>query len=319
MRFERPLDPHAVLCQEKTCLYIYTSSPIQHPPPYPLHQIRRPSRRPLTALPNPLFPRQPRLIPVRRHALHLPRRLGLPLDPLIAAAPFPHPIRHVALRILNLASGLVAVLDIDNRHDGDAAVPQAPEVGAPRLGFAVRALVRAGGAEPDLGFEEGLGREGGGAVPAGEDLEGFPGPEVFEGEGVVPEDLPGEVPVAVGGDVEEGVAVHAAGDPDVVECRVGSGRRPVHGADHVGVLIATLVDEFENVLGADCYVVEENDGGVIRGIALVKVVQQWLQCLIAQSRQSFDAVTILDTIFGQRVDVARIKVVSCTHAFDLLS
>ena len=243
-----------------------------------------PDPPPLDQLPAALFPRQPRLIPVRRHTLDLLGRFSLPHDPLIAPAPLPHPIRHVALYILNLARRLITILDIDNRHHGDAAVAQAPEIRAPRLGFAVRALVRAGGAEADLGFEERSRREGGGAVPAGEDLEGFARPEVFEGGGVVPEHLPGEVPVAVGGDVEEGVAVHAAGDPDVVEGGVVFGGCPVHAADHVGVLVATLVDQFQDVLGADCYIVEEDDGGVFRGIALVEVVQKWLQGLIAESR-----------------------------------
>ena len=268
--------PPLFLSQEKICLYRVH---IQVPFADPLH-LKFPYTT-LNQLPARVFPRQPRLIPVRRHTLDLLRRLSLPHDPLIAAAPFAHPIRHVALDILDLARGLVAVLDVDDGHDGDAAVAEAPEVGAPRLGFAVRALVRAGGAEADAGFEEGPGGEGGGAVPAGEDLEGFPRPEAFEGGGVVPEDFPREVPVAVRGDVEEGVAVHAAGDPDVVEGGVVFRGGPVHAADHVGVLVTALVDEFQDVLGADCYVVEEDDGGVFRGVALVEVVQEWLQGLIA--------------------------------------
>ena len=243
-----------------------------------------PESAPLDQLSAPPFPRHPRLIAVRRHTLDLLGRFSLPHDPLIAATPFPHPIRHVALDILNLTRRLVAILDIDNRHDSNAAVAQPPEIRAPRLGFAVRALVRGGGAEADAGFEEGFGGEGGGAVPAGEDLEGFARPEVFEGGGVVPEDFPGEVPVAVRGDVEEGVAVEAAGDPDVVEGGVVFGGGPVHAADHVGVLVAALVDQFQDVLGAECYVVEEDDGGVFRGVVLVEVIQKWLQGLIAQSR-----------------------------------
>ena len=58
-----------------------------------------------------------------------------------------------------------------------------------------------------------------------------------------------------GGNFEEGVAVHAAGDPDVVEGRVRADGRPVHAADHVGFLVPALVDQFEDVLGADGHVV----------------------------------------------------------------
>lgn len=99
-------------------------------------------------------------------------------------------------------------------------------------------------AESDLGFQERACGEDGSAVPAGKDLEGSSRPHAFERGGVVPEDVPGGVPVPVGGDVEEGVAVHAAGDPDVVEGGVWADVCPVHAADHVRFLVVALVDQF---------------------------------------------------------------------------
>lgn len=202
------------------------------------------------------IPRQPRLIIIRRHALDQRRRIDLPHDPLVRLARPTHPIRNISLGILDPHGRPIAILEIDNRHHGDASVARAPEVRAPRLGLALRTLGPfTGPAEADPGVEEGFRGEGRGAVPAGEDLEGFPGPEALERGGVVPEDVPGGVPAAVGGDLEEGVAVHAAGDPDVVEGRVRADGRPVHAADHVGFLVPALVDQFEDVLGADGHVV----------------------------------------------------------------
>ena len=99
-------------------------------------------------------------------------------------------------------------------------------------------------AESDVRFEERSRGEDGAAVPAGKDLEWLPRPDVLERRRVVPEDVPGRIPVPVGGYVEEGVAVHAAGDPDVVEGRVGANVRPIHAAHHVGILVVALVDQF---------------------------------------------------------------------------
>ena len=217
------------------------------------------------------------------------------------------------------------ILDIDDRHDRDAPVAQPPQIRAPRLGLPLGTLAAVVAApEADRAVEERLGRKDGGAVPAREDLERFPEPEGLEREGVVGEDVPGGLPGAPGGDVEEGVAVHAAGDPDVVEGGVRAHVRPVHAADHVGGLVPALVDQFEDVLGADGHVVEEDDcravcgGGAALRVFVVEV-QERLQDLVAELGEGLDPVAWVEAVVGLGVDVARVEEVFGAYAFDFLA
>lgn len=240
----KPAGTQAVLSLEfYSVKRMYSTSlpPITPQTPFSLNQLHPSCRTPLA---RRLLPRQPRLILVRGHTLDSPRRRGIPLNPRIDLAHSSHPIRHIPLCLLDPRSRLVAILQIDNRHHRDLPVPQMPHVRAPSPRLALRTLVLARTAESDFRFDERSRGEDRAAVPAGEDLEWRPRPDAFERGGVVPKDVPGRVPVPVGGYVEEGVAVHAARDPDVVEGRVGTDVRPIHTADHIGILVVALVDQF---------------------------------------------------------------------------
>ena len=74
---------------------------------------------------------------------------------------------------------------------------------------------------------------------------------------VGPEEVVGEVPEAVLGDLPEGFADDGAGDVDVVE--YGAAVGPVHAACHGGVLLFLLLEQFQNVVGTQVDVVEEDD------------------------------------------------------------
>jgi len=75
------------------------------------------------------------------------------------------------------------------------------------------------------------------------------------GEGIVPEEIGGEIPGVRLGNLEEEVADHGARDLDVVEEEALLD--PVHGIDQVGGLDAFLVAEFEEVRVAEGDVVYE--------------------------------------------------------------
>ena len=304
--------------------YIYNKSLSNaHQTPSPIYtqlpRLLQPANK------RPTVPRQPGLVPIGRHALDSPRRLRLPLDQPINLPNPAHPIRNIPLDILDPHRRLVPIFDVDHRHHRDPPVAQPPQIRAPRLGLSLRTLVPFIAApEPDGAFEEWLRREDRGAVPAREDLERFPEPEGLERQGIVGEDVPGGVPGAVRGDVEEGVTGHAAGNPDVVEGGVPAHVRPVHAADHVGGLVPALVDQFEYVLGADGHVVEKDDcravsGGRAAFRALVVEVQERLQGLVAELGEGLDAVAWVEAIVGLGVDVARAKEVFGTYAFDFLA
>lgn len=209
-----------------------------------------------------LIPRQPILPVPARHALD-PTRRAPPLDPLghrddgrdaAAAAVRPSGVvaavvgvgvggsgggngghgrlvgalprdelAHVAARRLDPAPALVRVLEVDARHDGDAAAAGGPQVLAEELRLALEALAGARAAEVDEGGggrggggwwwwwgEQWCGGEGGGSVPACEYLEGLSVVEAGARIWVEGEECLGFVPGAVGGDVEEKVAGEGA-------------------------------------------------------------------------------------------------------------
>jgi hypothetical protein len=61
--------------------------------------------------------------------------------------------------------------------------------------------------------------------------------------GVVPEQVSSIVPASVFGDIEEQIACHATSDLYIVECRVITDVRPVHGTGLVGTLKLPLMNE----------------------------------------------------------------------------
>ena len=127
--------------------------------------------------------------------------------------------------------------------------------------------------------------------------------------GAIPEQVPRGVPVAVGRDLKEGIAVDCACHPDVVEGRVLPNVRPVEPARHVGAQGLLLMDQLEDVLRADSYVIEENDCCIQGEVALLG--GKWFQREIAQLRKGTDTVARLG------IDIAAHKVVHNAESLQL--
>lgn len=251
---------------------------------------------------------------VRRNALNLLRRLLHPLNRIIRPYPV-RPGRHVPLQPFDQHRSHIVICQIHARHHRDPAVPPQPQVLAETLRLPLRTLVVVRGPEPDLALQHGLRGERDGAVPARVDLERQTLEHALLRLRVVPEQVPRQVPAAVGGDLEERVPVHAPRDPEVVERRVPADEDPVHGADHVRGLPEALVQQLQDVLGADGDVVEEHDGQAWGFGCGGEVVEQRLQSLVAQLRKADNAVG--PGCLG--VDLVGLEEVPCAQSLDLVA
>lgn len=252
------------------------------------------------------------------HAFDLAGRLQLPVDGGFLVLFWPHPIGGVSLESLDIFAAVIGILQIDTGDNGDFAMTGVPEIFAEQLWLALEALSPVAAAKGDLFGDNGLGGEGDGAIPAAKDLEGQVVVEPVSGVGVVPEQVPGVVPAPVLGDVEEALAGDGPGDPHVVEGGVGADVGPVHGASHVSAQEGSLVDELENILHADGDVVEEDDGGVGRGVA-VGVVEHGLQSQVAQLSQANYATSsvAVGARLGLGVDTAGLEKVFGAQGLDV--
>lgn len=174
-------------------------------------------------------------------------------------------VRHKALELLELPAVGDAVLEVDAGNHRNLAVASPPHVLAEQHGLALKTLARLVVVCPEAqALGNRLGAKDGGAVPARKGLERAHLLEARLCFRRIPKEFVSLAPVAVGWDVEEGVAVHASRDPDVVKGGILARVRPVHGARHVGVERLLLQDQLEDVLGARRHVVEEDDAGVVR-------------------------------------------------------
>lgn len=212
-------------------------------------------------------------------------------------------VRHKALELLQLPAVGDAVLEIHTRNHSNLAVASPPHVLAKqhRLALETFALLVVVCTEAQaLGNR--LGAKDGGAVPARKGLERAQRLKAGLRIRRIPKEVVCFAPVAVGRDVEEGVAVHASRDPDVVERGILARVRPVHGARHVGVERLLLQYQLQDVLGTRRHVVEEDDAGVVRHGQ--SSLEDGLQGHVSQRGELGDAVALGGVDGGRVVDVS---------------
>jgi hypothetical protein len=92
--------------------------------------------------------------------------------------------------------------------------------------------------------------------------------------GIIPEEIPGRVPISVLRDFEKCVSGHASCNQDIVECQISSYISLVHTTIHVRLQPNASIEQFQNIVHTDDHIVEVDHSR----LRLIRIVpDQWEQ------------------------------------------